>query len=58
LTAKERRSASSRIEDLPMHSFLVATLFVAMVLAPCIAAMLTGIDRPDETPQPHTTEAP
>jgi hypothetical protein len=26
-----------------MHSFLVGAIFVAMVLAPCIAAMLTGV---------------
>jgi hypothetical protein len=41
-----------------MHNFMVAAIFVAMVLAPCVVAMLTGIDSADEAPQPHTTEAP
>jgi len=27
-----------------MHSFLVAALFVGMVLAPCVVAMFTGIE--------------
>jgi hypothetical protein len=41
-----------------MHSFMVGAVFVAMVLGPCVVAMLTGIDRTDETPHPHTTETP
>jgi len=32
-----------------MHSFMVATVFVAMVLAPCVVAMFTGIDNSEET---------
>jgi hypothetical protein len=28
-----------------MHSFVVGAIFVVMVLAPCIAAMLTGVDK-------------
>jgi hypothetical protein len=35
--------------NLPMHSFMVATVFVAMVLAPCVVAMFTGIDNSEET---------
>jgi len=27
-----------------MHSILVAAIFVGMVLAPCVAAMFTGIN--------------
>jgi hypothetical protein len=27
-----------------MHSFLVGAVFVAMVLAPCVVAMLTGVE--------------
>jgi len=27
-----------------MHSFLVAALFVGMVLAPCVVAMFSGIE--------------
>jgi hypothetical protein len=32
-----------------MHSFLVGAIFVAMVLAPCILAMLTGVDSSEKT---------
>lgn len=32
-----------------MHSFLVGAVFVAMVLAPCVVAMFTGIDNSEET---------
>jgi hypothetical protein len=32
-----------------MHSFLVASLFIAMVLAPCVVALFTGLDHPEET---------
>jgi hypothetical protein len=39
-----------------MHSFLVAAIFVAMVLGPCVVALFTGIDHADENPQPHSTE--
>jgi PBP1b-binding outer membrane lipoprotein LpoB len=31
-----------------MHSFLVGALFVAMVLAPCVIAMATGVDKKEE----------
>jgi hypothetical protein len=31
-----------------MHSFFVAAVFVAMVLAPCIVALFTGIDGSEE----------
>jgi hypothetical protein len=31
-----------------MHSFLVAAVFVAMVLAPCVVAVFTGIDSSGE----------
>jgi hypothetical protein len=41
-----------------MHSFMVAAIFVAMVLGPCVVAMFTGIDRADEPAQSHTTETP
>jgi hypothetical protein len=40
-----------------MHSFFVATVFVAMVLSPCVVAMFTGIDSADETPHPTTNKA-
>jgi hypothetical protein len=40
-----------------MHSFLVAAVFVAMVLSPCVVAMFTGIDHVDETPQSGIPEA-
>ena len=35
---------SGRTEELPMHSLLIAALFVGMVLAPCVAALFTGIN--------------
>jgi len=41
-----------------MHSFLVAAIFVAMVLGPCVVAMFTGVDHADETPQSRTSETP
>jgi hypothetical protein len=31
-----------------MHSLLVAAVFVAMVFAPCVVALLTGIDGSNE----------
>jgi len=35
-------------EGCKMHSALVATVFVAMVVAPCLVALLTGIDGPKD----------
>jgi hypothetical protein len=32
-----------------MHSLFVGLVFVAIVLAPCVVAMFTGIDSPEET---------
>jgi hypothetical protein len=32
-----------------MHSFLVAAIFIAMVLSPCVVALFTDIDHSDET---------
>jgi hypothetical protein len=32
-----------------MHSFIVAAIFVGMVLAPCVVAMFTGVDSTEET---------
>jgi hypothetical protein len=34
--------------EFPMHSFLVAMVFVSMVLAPCILALFTGIDSSED----------
>lgn len=31
-----------------MHSFLAGAIFVAMVLAPCVIAMLTGVENAEE----------
>jgi hypothetical protein len=35
---------SGRAEELQMHSFLVAAIFIGMVLAPCVMAMFSGIE--------------
>ena len=35
---------SGRAEELPMHSLLIAALFVGMLLSPCVVAMFTGIE--------------
>jgi len=35
---------SGRAEEIPMHSLLVAALFLGMVLAPCVVALFTGIN--------------
>jgi hypothetical protein len=35
---------SGRAEEFPMHSLLIAALFVGMLLAPCVVAMFTGIE--------------
>jgi hypothetical protein len=32
-----------------MHSFLVGAVFVAMVLAPCVIALLTGVGNSEDT---------
>jgi hypothetical protein len=32
-----------------VHSILVGTVYVAMVLAPCVIAMWTGIDGTEKT---------
>jgi hypothetical protein len=32
-----------------IHSILVGTVYVVMVLAPCVIAMLTGVDGTERT---------
>jgi hypothetical protein len=46
---REPRVHYGNLRRLYMHSFLVATTFIAMVLAPCIVAMFTGLDNREET---------
>jgi hypothetical protein len=31
-----------------MHDFLVGALYVAMVIAPCVIALFSGVDRGDD----------
>ena len=38
-----------------MHSLLVGTVFVAMVLAPCVVALLADIDFLEKTQQISTS---
>jgi hypothetical protein len=42
-----------------MRSLLTALFFIAMILAPCLVAMNTGIDRYDQEPEyPDDSQAP
>jgi hypothetical protein len=42
-----------------MRSLFTALSFIAMILAPCLVAMNTGIDQYDQEPEyPEDTQAP
>ena len=36
-----------------MHSFLVGAVYVAMVIAPCVIALVTHADKPDNSAEPY-----
>jgi hypothetical protein len=39
-----------------MHSFLVGAVYVAIVLAPCVVALFTGIDTTDDPAESNVYE--
>jgi len=39
-----------------MHSILVGAVFVAMVLAPCVIAMFSGVDESDAASEANVLE--
>ncbi len=39
-----------------LHSILVATVFVAMVLTPCVIAMFSGVDETDNSTEANALE--
>jgi hypothetical protein len=43
------QQTSGTIEATMIHSILVGTVYTAMVLAPCVIALLTGVDGTEKT---------